>query len=83
MMPAAKEALSIERLRVRAGGKEILKSVDLKLGYAEVHAVMGPNGSGKSTLAYTIMGREGYEVLEGDIRLDGESILELPPTRGP
>jgi Fe-S cluster assembly ATP-binding protein len=38
---------------------------------------MGPNGSGKSTLAYALMGHPAYEITEGDIRLDGESILEL------
>ncbi len=40
---------------------------------------MGPNGSGKSTLSYILAGREDYEVTEGDILYDGESILELDP----
>jgi len=40
---------------------------------------MGPNGSGKSTLAYVLAGREGYEVTEGDILWNGESILGLEP----
>ncbi|MGH3028833.1 MAG: Fe-S cluster assembly ATPase SufC, partial [Gaiellaceae bacterium] len=43
----------------------------------EVHAIMGPNGSGKSTLAYALMGHPAYEITDGDILLDGESILEL------
>jgi ABC-type glutathione transport system ATPase component len=38
---------------------------------------MGPNGSGKSTLSYILSGREDYEVTEGDILYNGESILEL------
>ena len=38
---------------------------------------MGPNGSGKSTLAYALMGHPAYEITEGDILVDGESILEL------
>ena len=38
---------------------------------------MGPNGSGKSTLAYALMGHPAYEITEGDILMDGESILEL------
>ena len=38
---------------------------------------MGPNGSGKSTLAYTLLAHPKYEVVSGDIRLDGESILEM------
>ncbi len=38
---------------------------------------MGPNGSGKSTLGYVIAGHPHYEVTEGDILLDGESILDM------
>jgi len=60
-------------------GTEIVKGVDLALDTNEVHAIMGPNGSGKSTLAYTLMGHPGYEVTEGDILLEGESILEAGP----
>jgi Fe-S cluster assembly ATP-binding protein len=40
---------------------------------------MGPNGSGKSTLASICSGRDDYNLTEGDIALDGESILELSP----
>jgi Fe-S cluster assembly ATP-binding protein len=38
---------------------------------------MGPNGSGKSTLASVIAGREGYEILGGEILFKGEDILEM------
>ena len=55
-------------------GTEIVKGVDLALDTNEKHAIMGPNGSGKSTLAYALMGHPAYEITEGDIRLDGESI---------
>jgi Fe-S cluster assembly ATP-binding protein len=58
-------------------GTEIVKGVDLAVDPNEVHAVMGPNGSGKSTLAYALMGHPGYRITEGDVLLDGESILEL------
>ena len=44
-----------------------------------MHAIMGPNGSGKSTLANVLAGRDVYDVTEGDILLDGESILEEEP----
>lgn len=70
-------ALEVKGLSVRVRDKVVLKGVSLSVRYGTVHAVMGPNGSGKSSLAYTIMGREGYEVMEGDILLDGESILGL------
>jgi len=58
---------------------EILKGVDLTVNKGEVHAIMGPNGSGKSTLANVLMGRPDYEVTDGDILVDGESIAELRP----
>jgi Fe-S cluster assembly ATP-binding protein len=40
---------------------------------------MGPNGSGKSTLAYVLAGKDNYDVLEGDVLLDGKSILDMDP----
>ena len=69
--------LEIKDLHVTREGKEILKGVNLKTGPGEVHAIMGPNGSGKSTLSYTLLAHPKYEVTQGDIILDGESILEL------
>ncbi len=59
--------------------KEILKGVNLVVPKGEVHAIMGPNGSGKSTLAYVIAGRDGYEVTQGDILWNGESVLGMEP----
>ena len=56
---------------------QILNGIDLKIGKGEVHAIMGPNGSGKSTLANVLMGRPDYEVTDGDVTFDNESILEL------
>jgi Fe-S cluster assembly ATP-binding protein len=58
-------------------GTEIVKGVDLSVKPDEVHAVMGPNGSGKSTLAYALMGHPAYEITEGELLLDGESIVEM------
>jgi Fe-S cluster assembly ATP-binding protein len=56
---------------------EIIRGLNLKVAAGEVAAIMGPNGSGKSTLSYILSGREDYEVTSGDIRYNGESILEL------
>jgi Fe-S cluster assembly ATP-binding protein len=58
-------------------GTPIVKGVDLEVDLNEKHALMGPNGSGKSTLAYALMGHPAYQITEGDVLLQGESILEL------
>lgn len=71
--------LEIRGLKARVEEKEILKGVDLIVPKGEVHAIMGPNGSGKSTLSHVLSGREGYEVTDGEVLLDGENILDLEP----
>ncbi len=70
--------LEVKNLHVATeDGTEIVRGLDLAVDSNEVHAIMGPNGSGKSTLAYALMGHPAYEIMEGDVLLDGESILEL------
>ena len=73
--------LEIKNLHVKIEDedREILKGLTLTVPKGEVHAIMGPNGSGKSTLAYVLAGRPGYEVTDGDILWNGESILEMEP----
>ncbi len=63
--------------RIAEDGTEIIRGLDLTVKAGEVAAIMGPNGSGKSTLSYVLTGREDYEVTEGDILYNGESILEM------
>ncbi len=58
--------------------KKILECVNLILKTGEIHAIMGPNGTGKSTLSETIMGNPRYHITEGDILLNGESIINMP-----
>src|SRR5690606_12446528 len=73
--------LEIENLHVRLAeeGTPILKGLNLAVPKGEVHAIMGPNGSGKSTLAYVLAGRSDYEVTQGDILWNGESVLQMEP----
>jgi len=70
-------SLEINKLNVNIGDKPILKDFSLTVPKGEVHAIMGPNGTGKSTLAKAIAGHPDYEVISGDVLVDGKSILEL------
>src|SRR3974377_1147611 len=71
--------LEIKDLHVEVEGKKILSGLSLTVNKGQVAAIMGPDGSGKSTLAYVLAGKEDYEVTEGNILLDGESVLEMSP----
>ena len=71
--------LEIKNLVVQIEDKRILNGLNLTVNKGEVAAIMGPNGSGKSTLSYVIAGKEDYEVLDGEILLDGENLLEMEP----
>jgi Fe-S cluster assembly ATP-binding protein len=72
--------LEIKNLTVQIEDKRILNGLNLTVKRGEVAAIMGPNGSGKSTLSYVIAGKEDYEVLDGEVLLDGENILDMEPS---
>jgi Fe-S cluster assembly ATP-binding protein len=67
------------RAGVADSDTEILHGLDLRIGKGEIHAIMGPNGSGKSTLAKVIAGHPAYESSGGEVRFEGDNILELEP----
>ena len=74
--------IEIKNLHVKIADTDtmILNGVNLTVKAGEVAAIMGPNGSGKSTLSYVLAGKDDYEVTQGDILFNGESILEMDPS---
>lgn len=72
--------LDVENLSVQRPGAEVLRGVNLAVGYAEVHALLGLNGSGKTSLALALMGAEGYDAEEGRILFDGQDITRRSVT---
>jgi Fe-S cluster assembly ATP-binding protein len=71
--------LEVKNLHVEVEDKKILNGLNLTIEKGQVAAIMGPNGSGKSTLAYVLAGKDNYKVTDGDVLLEGESILGLAP----
>ncbi len=72
------EMLSVVDLHAEAGGREILKGVDLTVDQGETCVLFGPNGSGKSTLMSTIMGYSNITVTSGQIIFKGKDITDMP-----
>ncbi|MDA0986800.1 MAG: Fe-S cluster assembly ATPase SufC [Bacteroidetes bacterium] len=69
--------LQINNLHASISGKKILNGITLNVNPGEVHAIMGPNGSGKSTLAQLLAGHPAYQILEGEIKYEGNDLSEL------
>jgi polar amino acid transport system ATP-binding protein len=70
-------SLSGKGIHLSFGRSAVLRGVDIHAAAGSTVAVIGPSGSGKSTLLRTL--NRLYEPDEGDILLDGRSVLEDNP----
>jgi branched-chain amino acid transport system ATP-binding protein len=69
--------LELENVSLAFGGLQVVADLDLAVDRGEIVSVIGPNGAGKTTLFNLITGI--YRPDEGDIRLDGASLVGLQP----
>ncbi len=68
-------AIEVQDLRVRYGGRDILKGVSLSVRAGEILVIMGGSGSGKSTFLRQLLGLE--KPFAGAISLLGRDITRL------
>jgi branched-chain amino acid transport system ATP-binding protein len=69
--------LELKGVSLSFGGLRVVHQLDLHVDEGEIVSVIGPNGAGKTTLFNLVTGI--YRPHEGDIFLDGESIVGLQP----
>jgi len=73
----AQPLLELDQVSKAFGGLVCIDRLDLEVREGEIVSVIGPNGAGKTTLFNLVTGI--YRPDDGDIRLDGESIVGLSP----
>ncbi|MFT4125534.1 MAG: ABC transporter ATP-binding protein [Gordonia sp. (in: high G+C Gram-positive bacteria)] len=67
--------------KVYDNGHVAVTGIDLEIAAGEFVSLLGPSGCGKTTLLRMMAGFE--RPTEGDILLDGTSIVDVPPERRP
>jgi branched-chain amino acid transport system ATP-binding protein len=70
-------ALSVINLSKAYGGVQAVRDVSFTVSPEEMVAIIGPNGAGKTTCFNMLNGQLAPD--RGDIRLDGTSLVGLPP----
>jgi branched-chain amino acid transport system ATP-binding protein len=74
---SAGHILELRKVSMDFGGLQVISELDLHVDDGEIVSVIGPNGAGKTTLFNLVTGV--YRPTGGDILLDGESLVGLPP----
>jgi branched-chain amino acid transport system ATP-binding protein len=69
--------LELRGVSLSFGGLRVIQELSLHVDEGEIVSVIGPNGAGKTTLFNVITGV--YRPEDGDILLDGESLVGLAP----
>ena len=75
--PSTTPVLELAGIEKAFGAVSVLRGVDLRVGRAEVHALLGENGAGKSTLMRILLGAESAG--GGLMKLDGSPYAPSGP----
>ncbi len=76
------KGLALRDTTLRLQGRELFAPLTLQVAPGEIVSVMGPSGSGKSSLLAHVCGVLAPEFsAQGDVLLEGESLLGVPPER--
>lgn len=76
-MSAGEHGIRLDRVSKRYGAAVAVDDVTLDIAPGEFVTLLGPSGCGKSTLLRMISGFA--DPSDGDIRIDGRSVVGLPP----
>jgi ABC-type sugar transport system ATPase subunit len=71
--------LVLEGLAIAYGAQPVVEGLDLEVGEGELVSLLGPSGAGKTSILKAVAGLLAPS--RGDIRIDGRSVLHLPPER--
>ncbi len=71
--------LELKKMTKRFGGLVAVRGLDFEIPERAIYSVIGPNGAGKTTVFNCITGF--YRPEEGDILLNGHSVLGFSPDR--
>ena len=71
--------LSVRNVHLRFGGIAALEDVSFDVEAGTTAGLIGPNGAGKTTM-FNVITRL-YDLDEGDVLMDGRSLLRTPPSR--
>jgi branched-chain amino acid transport system ATP-binding protein len=71
--------LSVRNVHLRFGGISALEDVSFDVEEGTITGLIGPNGAGKTTI-FNVITRL-YRLDEGDVLMDGHTLLRTPPSR--
>ena len=75
-------SLVLDSVTLAIAGRTLIESLDVLVKSGERVTIMGPSGCGKSSLLAFVAGTlDPAFTAAGDVRVDGEQVVSLPPER--